>query len=144
MIQALATPRNRKRSLTFLAAACLFVIGAAVVGVADNPPGIALAFLSTTAFVLSVAHPWRRPRQFAFLLLWSLLGLVVLGILHNLFEAVAGVAAGVRILQVLLQGLGGVAFLAAVLLCPPAILVGAIGSLVTLLREPRVQKTGTP
>ena len=72
----------------------------------------------------------------AFDWLASALGFVIFGILHNVFYALAS-KAGTGALQSLLQGLSVAAFLLAVLVCPPAILVGAVGSAVMLLRTRR-------
>lgn len=134
MFDAFATRRNRTLSLVFLVICCASGIAALVVGISDNPPGIALAFGSMTALVLVFVHPWRCAKQYALLLCASILGIVVFGVLHNVFEGVAGEAGSVRVLQVLLQGLGVVAFLLAVLVCPPAVLVSVVGSIVMLIR----------
>jgi len=137
MIDALSTPRNKIRTLIFLVICGLLAIAAAAVGISDNPPGILLAFLAATALVLAFVHPWRTAKQFRLFLYASVLGLVMFAILHNVFEAVASMAASAGALQILLQGLGVAAFLLAVLICPPAILVGAVGSVVMFIRNRR-------
>jgi len=137
MLDALRTSRNR--TLTFILLAIFFALAASalVVGISDNPPGIALAFGAATALVLAFVHPWRTAKQFGLFLIASILGFVVFGILHNVFHGVAGEVESVRTLQILLQGLGVAAFLIAVLICPPAILVGAIGSVIMFIRNRR-------
>ena len=70
------------------------------------------------------------PKQFRLFLYASVLGLVMFAILHNVFEAVASKAASAGALQILLQGFGVTTFFLAVLICPPAIIVGAVGSVV--------------
>jgi len=137
MLEALSTPRNRTLTFVFLAICCASATAAIVVGISDNPPGILLAFGAATALVLAFVHPWRNAKQFRLLLYASVLGLVIFGILHNVFEAVANKAASAGALQSLLQGLGVAAFLLAVLICPPAILVGAVGSVVMFIRNRR-------
>lgn len=137
MLEALSTPRNRRLTSVFLAVCCAAAAAAAVVGISDNPPGITLAFAAATALVLAFVHPWRAAKRFGLLLGASVLALVVLAILHNVFEGVAGELTDAGVLRSLLQGLGVVAFLLAVLICPPAILVGAVGSVVMFVRNRR-------
>jgi len=135
MFKALATPRNRKLTFAFLAIFSTAAVAALVVGIADNLPGIALAFIATTALVLAFVHPWRTTMQFCRFLGVSILGLVVCSILHNIFEGVAGELGNIHALQFLLHGLGVVAFLVAILICPSAILVGAVGSVTMFIRN---------
>jgi hypothetical protein len=142
MIDALSTPRNRIKTLILLVICGFLAFIATVVGISDNPPGIILAYGAAIAFVLAFVHPWRTVKQFRLLLYTSLLGLVIFGILHNVFEAVAGKAESTGALQSLLQGLGVVAFLLAVLICPPAILVSAVGSVVMFIRNRRRSTEG--
>jgi len=115
----------------------LSAIAAAAVGIDDNPPGILLAFLAATAFVLAFVHPWRTARQFRFLLYASILGLALFAILNNVFAAVAHNSATPGALQNLLQGLAVAAFFLATLICPAAFIVGAVGSLAMFIRSRR-------
>ncbi len=133
MLDALSTPRNRILTFVFLAICCASATAAVVVGISDNPPGILLAFGAATALVLAFVHPWRTAKQFRLFLF----GFVMFVILHNVFEAVASNAESAGTLQILLQGLGVAAFLLAVLICPPAILVGAVGWAVMFIRNRR-------
>jgi hypothetical protein len=135
MIEALSTPHNRILTIVFLAICCASATSAVVVGISDNPPGILLAFGAAVALVLAFVHPWRTVKQFRRLLYAALLGLVIFAILHNLFEVLAGKLAGAGVFQSMLQGIGVAAFLLAILICPPAIVVGAVGSLVMFIRN---------
>ena len=137
MLEALSTPRNRILTFVFLAICCASATAAVVVGISDNPPGILLAFGAATALVLAFVHPWRTAKLFRLFLFASVLGFVMFAILHNVFDAVASNAESAGTLQILLQGLGVAAFLLAVLICPPAILVGAVGSVVMFIRNRR-------
>jgi hypothetical protein len=137
MLEALSTPRNRTLTFVFLAICCASATAAVVVGISDNPPGILLAFGAATALILAFVHSWRTAKQFRLFLYASVLGLVIFGILHNVFEALASKAASAGALQSLLQGLGVAAFFLALLICPPAILVGAVGSVVMFIRNRR-------
>jgi hypothetical protein len=120
-----AKPTLRLRLILLAAAAAL--LGAALaLGISDNPPGIALAFLSSIAVVLALTMGLRTQRHFAFLLLGSLLLFVVAALLHNVFEA-AGSIAGAAWLKTAGEAIGVVFFLVAIFLCPAGIVVGLIG-----------------
>jgi len=137
MIDIFSTPHNRIKTLILLVICGLLVIAAALVGINDNPPGILLAFLAATAFVLAFVHPWRTARQFRFLLYASVLGLALFAILNNLFAAVAHNPATAGALQNLLQGLAVAAFFLATLISPAAFIVGAVGSVAMFIRSRR-------
>ena len=137
MIDAFSTPHNRIKTLILLVICGLSAIAAAAVGIDDNPPGILLAFLATTAFVLAFVHPWRTARQFRLLLYASVLGLALFVILNNVFAAVAHNSATAGALQNLLQGLAVAAFFLATLICPAAFIVGAVGSVAMFIRSRR-------
>jgi hypothetical protein len=143
VFEAFSTPHNRKRTFLFLAACCIFAVGAALVTVSDNPPGIVLALLASAAFILAFVHPWRTARQYGILFLASVLGFVLFAILHNVFDAVASKAASVRVVHSLLEGLSVAAFLLAIMICPPAMLVGAVGWIIAVTRKRR-RSVGTP
>lgn len=137
MIEALATPAKRIRTLVFLGVCAACAIGAAVVGISDNPPGILLAYLAATALVLALVHPWRTSRPFKRLLYGSVLGFVVSAVLHNLISGIASGSAGTGPLARLFEGLAGFFFIVAVLLCPPALLIGAAGAVIAFFRDRR-------
>jgi hypothetical protein len=135
MLQGWATPRGRTWTLIFLALCGAAAIAAVLLGVSDYPPGIFLALAAGVAFVLAFVHPWRTPGQFGRLLLASALGLFLFGILHNVFEALAGLAANIPVLHGLLEGIGIAAFLLATLICPAAILISLVALVVILVRS---------
>jgi hypothetical protein len=137
VLEAFSTPQNRTVSFVFLAACCASAIAAVAVGINDNPPGILLAFLAAAAFVLVFVHPWRTARQFKFLFYISVLGLALFAILHNVLEAVASTWASAGALHIPLEGLSVAAFLLAVLVCPPAFLIGAVGWVTMSIRNRR-------
>ena len=137
MIEALATPRNRTRTLVLLVICGLLAIAAATVGISDNAPGILLAYVAATAFVVAFVHPWRTPRHFRRLLYTSALGFVVFVLLHNVFEAIASNLGGSGLVHDLLNGAGAAFFLIATLVCPPGLLVGAVGAVVMSIRNRR-------
>ena len=135
MIKALSTQHNRKLSLIFMITCCICAIAAGVIGIEDNAPGILCAFGAAVALVLAFVHPWRTAKQFGLLLLGAVLCFVIFVVLHNVFHGVAGNMENTPVIPVLLEGLGVATFLLAVLVCPPAVLVGLVGSVAMLVRN---------
>ena len=138
MIDVSSTPHNRIKTLILLVICGLSAIAAAAVGIDDNPPGILLAFLAATAFVLAFVHPWRTARQFRFLLYASVLGFALFAILNNVFAAVAHNSATAGALQDLLQSpVADAVSIIIAMICPAAIIVGAVGSVAMFIRNRR-------
>ena len=67
---------------------CLALVGALVVGIDDNPPGIALIFGAMICLIASAVWTWRRPRSFLLLFAGSVLGFVVFAVLHNVLYGI--------------------------------------------------------
>jgi uncharacterized membrane protein (UPF0136 family) len=140
MTGAFSTPPNRKMTLILLAICGLLAIAARVVGINDNLPGILLAFLAATAFVLAFVHPWRTARNFIFLLLASILGFALFVILNIIIDTAAQNPANTGALQDLLQSPAIDAFsIIIAMICPAAFIVGAVGSVVMFIRNRRQQ-----
>jgi len=137
MLQALATPRDRVRTLIFLASSGATVIAAFLVGIEDNPPGILLALAAAVALVLAFVHPWRSTREFGRLFIASVLSFLLFVVLHNVFDALAGIVEHIAVLHGLLEVLGGAAFILAALLCPAAFLVSILALVLLLIRNRR-------
>jgi hypothetical protein len=113
----------------------LLAIAARAIGIDDNPPGLLLAFLSASAFVLAFVHPWRTSKQFRYLIYASVLGFIVFALLHNVFDFFASKSGGSNIVSGLLNGTSTAFFIVATLLCPPGLLVGVIGAVVMYISE---------
>lgn len=128
-------PQFRTITLSLLAASVALSAASAVVGISDNPPGIALAFLAAGAFVVAFIHPWRAVRPFALFLGITLVSFVVLVVVHNFGEAFATHARTPQFLRAPLNGVSVVAFLLAVLVCPPAAVVSFLGLLFASVRR---------
>ncbi|MFN8548254.1 MAG: hypothetical protein U0527_09920 [Candidatus Eisenbacteria bacterium] len=127
--------RFRTITLSLLAACAASALAAGIVGISDNPPGIALAFLAAGAFVAAFVHPWRSVRPFAVLLGITVGSFVVLVLVHNFGEALATLARTPTLLRVPLNGVSVVAFLLAVLICPPTLVVSLLGLLIMSVRK---------
>jgi hypothetical protein len=137
VIEALSTHRNRVLTVVFLAIAAALAAAAGIVGVSDNPPGILLAYGAAAALVLAFVHPWRSSRQFRYFLYASFLGFFILVVVHNVFEVVAGRMSGPGFVVAALQVIQVAAFLIAVLICPPGLVIGAVGAVVMAIRSRR-------
>jgi hypothetical protein len=135
VLASLATPQNRRITQLLSAAAGVLLLAGLLVGVSDNPPGIVLVSLASVAIVAAAVHPWRAPKPFIVLLVASILGFVVMAMLHNLLGGVAGLMSEGNVLRLLLQGVGVAAFFLAVLILPAAVLVGAGGAIIMFLRD---------
>jgi uncharacterized membrane protein (UPF0136 family) len=133
-----STPSNRNKTFILLAICALLAIASAAVGIDDNPPGILLAFLSATAFVLAFVHPWRTARKFMFLILASLLGFVLYIILNIILDTAAQNPAATSALQDLLNSpiVNALSIIIA-MICAAAIIVGAVGSVAMFIRNHR-------
>jgi len=133
MIAALSTPRNRTVSIIFFAIGIVLATSAMIIGINDNPPGIFMAFGAVAALILAIIHPWRTARHYLRFLIAGIVAFVLFAILHNVFYGLAEITEDQSILQKALQVLDVTSFLIAVLICPPAIVIGAVGSIAVLI-----------
>jgi uncharacterized membrane protein YeiB len=138
MIDAFSTPRNRIKTFIFLVTCGLLAIAAVVVGINDNLPGILLAYLAATAFVLAFSHPWRTARKFMFLLLASVLGFILFMILSMISDSIVQNPASSDTLQKLIESPVNEALsIIFAMLCSAAFLVGVVGAVVMFIRNRR-------
>ena len=135
MPRTFSATHNRKMTLILLAMCVLLVIAAVVVGINDNLPGILLAFLAATAFVLAFVHPWRAAKKYLSLLLASVLGLVLFIILNIILDTAAQ-ASNTGALQDVLQSPVVNAFsIIIAMVCSAAFIVGAVSSVAMFIRN---------
>ena len=138
MIAAFSTPHNRTKTSILLAVCGLLAIAAATVGIDDNLPGVLLAFLAATAFVLAFVHPWRTAKKFMFLALASVLGFVLYIALNIVLDTAVQDPATAGALQDLLQSPVAAALsIIIAMLCSAAFIVGAVGSVAMFMRNCR-------
>lgn len=128
---------SRTRMFVLFALCGLSAIGAAALGIDDNPPGILLAYLAAFAFILAFAHSWQTARPFVLLLWISAIGLLLFVVLSDLFAAAAHNPAAVGAFQKLMQGLAVSAFFLGTLIFPAGFIIGAVGSVVMFIRSRR-------
>lgn len=133
MFKASSTSRYRTRTFALLAACVALALAAGWTGIEDNLPGLLLAYLSATALFTALAHRWRSPANFRRLVYVALAGFVVSTILHNVFYALASVPDLPGLARAMFTGAEIAFFFAAVLLCPPAFVVGVVGAVLTFM-----------
>ena len=130
--------RSRKVTLVLVTLCCVSLIVAFFIGISDNLPGLVLCYVAVTALILAFVHTWRQVKRFLILLGASLIGFPLFVILHNLFYGLGQVAADIIVLGSLLEFLHAVFFLVAIMVCPPGVLIGAVGSVVTYCKGRQV------
>jgi hypothetical protein len=117
-----------------VAVGCLALAAALIVGISDNPPGLALMYGAVVCLLVAVVWRWRRPKSFFLLCALSAVGFIVFAVLHNLFYAL-GEATTAAWIHLPMEVLHVASFLVAVVLCPCGVLVGLVGWLVALVRS---------
>jgi len=137
VLQALSTPTNRSRTFGILVVAGLLGVAAGAVGLSDNPPGIALAYLATAIGLLGLTHPWRTGTPYKRLFFFGGIGFAAAAFLHNLLYALATMAGELPLLRGGLEALHVVFFLVAILVCPPAFVIGLAGWTILSVRARR-------
>ncbi len=130
--------RSRKVTLVLVTICCVSLTVAFFIGISDNLPGLLLCYVAVIALILAFVHTWRRVKSFLILLGASLIGFPLFVILHNLFYGLGQVAADIIVLGYLLEFLHAVFFLVAIMVCPPGVLIGAVGSVVTYCKGRQV------
>jgi len=122
--------KSRKVSFGFVVLCCVLLLAAFIVGISDNPPGLALCYLATVCLILAFVHIWRKIKYFLILLGGSVISFAVFAVLHNVFYALAEISSDIVVLSRSLEFLHAAFFLVAIFVCPAGLLIGAIGSVV--------------
>ena len=125
--------RNWRVTFVWLAVCCASLTAAFIVGISGNPSGLLLCYLATCALILAFTHTWRKARYFLILLGASLVGFPVFVVLHNVFYGLAELANDIILLSRLLEFLHAGFFIIATLVCPAGFLIGAVGSVATVI-----------
>ena len=138
MTSALSTPHDRRLTLILLAICGPLTIAAVAVGIDDNLPGILLALVAATAFVLAFAHTWRTARKFMSLLLASVLGFGLFIILSIMLDSVTQDPSASGALRRMIESPAMNALnTIIIMLCSAALIVGVVGSVTMFIRSRR-------
>lgn len=130
--------KSRKVSFGLVVLCCVSLIAASIVGISDNPPGLALCCLATVSLILAFVHTWRKVKYFLILLGSSVIGFAVFAVLHNVFYALAEISSDIVVLSRSLEFLHAVFFLIAIFVCPASLLIGVIGGILTYVKKKRI------
>jgi hypothetical protein len=122
-----SSSRSKTITLWLLVATAVLTAAALAVGISDNLPGIVLLYGAGLTLVLAVTHRWRSSRKFGLLFLGAAIGFFVLATVHNFAEVGAHRIAHIPVIPLILSAIAVVGFVAAVIICPMAGLVGAVG-----------------
>lgn len=107
-------------------------------------PIMGLFFLLSAFLVIAVLRQKRQEKSHKhrdwkriFLLLtgFAAAGFVIAGVFHNLFYAAGILAQDITILRYAMEGLSVAFFLIAVIACPLGFIVGAIGTIVRMVKQ---------
>lgn len=124
--------KSRKVTVGLVMLCCVLLLAAFIVGISDNPPGLALCYLATVSLILAFVNAWRKVKYFLILLGSSVIGFAVFAVLHNVFYALAEISSDIVVLNRSLEFLHAVFFLVAIFVCPAGLLIGAVGGMLTV------------
>ena len=124
--------KSRKVTVGLVILCCVLLLVAFIVGISDNPPGLALCYLATVSLILSFVHGWRKVKYFLILFGSSVIGFAVFVVLHNVFYALAEISSDIVVLNRSLEFLHAAFFLVAIFVCPAGLLIGTIGGMLTV------------
>jgi hypothetical protein len=118
----------------FTGFAVITILLSFIVGIEDNPAGIAILSIGIISLFISLTHIWRSKKSFLILAIISAVGFPFFIVLHNIFNAISELTTQMKIIPELTSFLDAVSFLIAMLICPPGILVGLGGLIILFIR----------
>lgn len=132
MFESFESP-HRSLTVILVVLAAASAAGAFLLGVDDNPPGIALAVIAGTSLVTAFVHHWRSPKRFLALCAISL-GFVAIsvGILIAIDISVTGGHLPEAVVPPV-ESVGNALALMVAFLAVPSVFVGLAGALVAWL-----------
>ena len=130
---------TRSRKITFILAglAVALIVGALVIGISDNVPGLVLCFIAAILIFVACIHTWRYMKKFLILTGASLAGFFLFVFLHNVFYGLGIITSDIPILSHFMEFSHVAFFCLAIFVCPPGFVVGAVGSIVLGIRKLR-------
>ena len=136
-IDTLMTKRSRKITFILAVLVVVLIIGAIIVGVNDNVPGIILGYIAATLLFIALTYTWREMKKFLILTGASLVGFFVFVFLHNAFYGLGIITSDISIVSHFMEVSHVAFFCLAIFICPPSFVVGAVGSIVFAVRKLR-------
>jgi hypothetical protein len=129
--------QNRKTTIVLLIYGIVSIASGLIKGIDDNPPGIILLYLGIISLMVMFVRHWRSAKKFLIFSVSSIIGFIVFAILHNVMYGLHKIVGNIIVLSQLLVFLDVSSFLLAVIICPPGVLVGAVGTMVYLFKGRR-------
>jgi riboflavin transporter FmnP len=130
------SPIHRVKTIILLVLCISSAIGAVVIGIDDNLPGIVLAFLAALSFILAFVHPWRTARKFLRLLLAAVLGLILFVVVNILIDtAVQNPTTPLALRELTDSPAFETMSIIIIMILPAAILIGIVGWIVMVIRS---------
>jgi len=130
---------SRKITFTLAGLSGVSGIGALIVGVSDNVPGIVLCYIAVALLFIALTHTWREMKRFLILTGASFIGFFVFVLLHNAFYGLGIITSDIPVVSHFMEFSHVAFFCLAILVCPPGFVVGAVGSIVFGVRKLRVR-----
>ena len=132
---SLFDPAHRWWTISFFLAAVLLIIAAMVVGISDNPPGIALFYSGMILLFLALVHPWRKWENYAILAgVCAGIILLVFVVLH--IYAAIFITPGVPNTPTATENvIEAFLFILILFICVPGIIVGIFGAIFRAIRR---------
>ena len=130
---------DKNRKITFILAglSAALVIGAIVVGISDNIPGIVLCLTAVILLFIAFTHSWRELKKFLILTGASLGGFFLFVLLHNVFYGLGVITGGIPVVSQFMEFSHAAFFCIALFVCPPGFVVGAVASIVLGIKKLR-------
>ena len=101
---------KRPKTIPLMGTGIVILVISSIVGISDNLPGIALAFVGLSILFYAFVHHWQEARQFGTLLAVAVISFPVLALLHNIFDGVNSQIGIIPVLNQLLTGLAVISF----------------------------------
>jgi len=139
--ETLTATRTRKRTLILVALAVAFIVGALIIGVSDNIPGLILCFIAVTLIFVACVHTWRQTKKFLILMGASLAGFFLFVILHNVFYGLATFTSDIPVVSHFMEFSHVAFFCIALFICPSGFLIGAVGSIYFAISKLRAKQS---
>lgn len=129
--------KYRKRTSVLIGLALIAVSLSLILEIEDNPAGITVIYIGVMSLILSMTYIWSLKKAFLILALISAIGFPFFIVLHNIFFGIAELTTHIKLVSELTYFLDTVSFLIAMLICPPGVLVGLVGTLFLFIKERR-------
>lgn len=126
--------QNRKTTIVLLICSIVSIAAGLIEGIDDNPPGIILLYIGIISIMIMFVRHWRSAKKYLIFFISSIIGFIVFAILHNVMYGLHKIVGDIIVLKQLLVFLDVFSFLIAVIVCPPGVLAGAVGTMLYLFK----------